>query len=49
MNALLGVLLAAIVFAVFIFVVDRSAKYLIIIGLAAVGLVLAAIVLGVGR
>ena len=49
MNALLGVLLAAIVFALFIFIVDRSAKYLIIISVAIVGLALAAILLGVGR
>ena len=49
MNALLGLLLAAVIFAIFIFVVDKSAKYLIIIGLAVVGLALAAILLGVGR
>ena len=48
MNALLGLLLAALVFVLFIFVVDRSAKYLIIIGLAVVSVALIAILLGVG-
>jgi hypothetical protein len=34
MDALLGVLLVAVGFALFIFLVDKSAKYITIIGLA---------------
>ncbi len=34
MDALLGVLLVAVGFALFIFLVDKSAKYITMIGLA---------------
>lgn len=48
MDTLLGVLLAAAVFAVFIFLVDRSAKYITLIGVAVIAIAVVAILWRVG-
>lgn len=49
MDALLGVLLGAVGFALFVFLVDRSVKYITLVGAAVVAVVIAAILLGVGH
>ncbi|MDH3365294.1 MAG: hypothetical protein OEM29_04755 [Thermoplasmata archaeon] len=46
MDALLGVLLVAAGFALFIFLVDRSAKYIVLVG-AAIVFAAALVMLGV--
>jgi hypothetical protein len=46
MDALLGILLMVVGFALFIFLVDRSAKYITIVGLAIL-FVAALVIIGV--
>ncbi|UCE45556.1 MAG: hypothetical protein JSU93_01300 [Methanobacteriota archaeon] len=48
MNALLGVLIGSAVFALLIFLIDRSAKYIALVGVAVVAIALVAVLLGVG-